>query len=74
MYLENLKVRVKKYPKGYVVEIQKSKCTLFGLKKYWTHLISTSGMSDIPWYYSSKEIAIEEAVKYFEWDILISLV
>lgn len=71
MHLENIKVRVKKYPKGYAVEIQKSKWTLFGLKKYWTHLISVSGISDKAWYYSSEEIAIKQAIKYFEWDLLI---
>lgn len=71
MHLENIKIRIKKYQKGYVVEIQKSKCTLFGLKNYWTHLISVSGMSDKPWYYSSEEIAISEAIKFFNWDLLI---
>jgi len=54
MWLENLNVRVKKYPNGWVVEIEITKKTFFGTKKYWTHLISTSGMSDIPRYYSSK--------------------
>jgi len=70
MWLENLKVRVKKYPRGWVVEIEMTKKTFFGTKKYWTHLISTSGMSDTPWHYSSKELAIKEAIKFFEWDIL----
>lgn len=73
MHLENIKVRVKKYPKGYSVEIQKSKWTLFGLKKYWIHLISVSGMRDKAWYYSSEEIAISEAVKFFKWDLLIEI-
>ena len=71
MWLENLKIRVKKYPKGFVVEIEQTKKTFFGKKKYWTHLISTSGMSDKPWHYSTKEIAISEAKKFFEWDLLI---
>jgi len=71
MHLENLKVRVKEYPKGWVVEIQKEKCVLFSKRKYWTHLISVSGMSDKPWHYGTKEIAINQAIKLFEWDLLI---
>ncbi len=71
MWLENLKVRVKQYPEGWVVEIQKTKKILLWKKKYWTHLISVAGMHEKPWHYSSKEMAIEQAVKLFEWDLLI---
>lgn len=70
MNLENVNIRVKKYPKGYVVEIQKEKrFLLFFTKKYWIHIISVSGIRDKPWYYKSKETAINEAVRYFERDL-----
>lgn len=59
MWLQNLKMRVKKYPKGWVVEIQITKIFFFIKKKSWTHLISVSGIDSEPWYYSSKEIAID---------------
>ena len=71
MWLENLKVRVKEYPKGWVVEIERTKNTWYGKKKYWEHLISVSGMSDKAWHYDTKERAISQAVKLFEWDLLL---
>lgn len=72
MWLENLKVRVKKYPKGWAVEIERTKTAyLFFKVKRWEHLISVSGMSDEPWFYDTKERAISQAVKLFEWDLLI---
>lgn len=49
-----MKFRIKKYDKGYVVEVQKRKW--YG-KKYWTHYISVSGIKSMPWYYSSYEYA-----------------
>lgn len=71
MHLENIKIRVKKYSKGYSVEIEKEKpFWLFWKTKYWIHLESVSGMSDKAWCYSTKEIAISEAVKHFEWDLI----
>lgn len=67
MWLTNFpKVRIHKYPKGWVVEIQKT--TWYG-RKYWTHLISYSGMESEPFYYSDKEFALYQAVKFFEWDL-----
>lgn len=75
MWLENLKVRVKQYPKGWSVEIKKEKrYLLFFKKKYWIHIESVAGMSDKPWYYKNKETAISEAVKHFEWDLIINTV
>jgi len=74
MHLENLKVRVKKYPQGWVVEIQKEKCALFFKRKHWTHLISVNGISDKPWYYETKEIAISQAIKLFKWDLIIGTI
>ena len=73
MNLENVNIRVKKYPKGYVVEIQKEKrFLLFFTKKYWIHIISVSGIINKPWYYKSKETAINEAVRYFEIDLYLN--
>ena len=62
----NLKIRVKKYPKGWVVETQKSKW--YG-KKYWMHIISTAGVESLPWHFSSKEFAISEAQSLFIYDL-----
>lgn len=61
--MENI-FRIKKYNKGYVVEIQKKKW--FG-KKYWTHFISVSGIKSEPWYYSSFDFALiglQDEVKF----------
>lgn len=65
MFLVNFsKVRIHKYPKGWVVEIQKS--TWYG-RKYWTHLIAVSGIESEPWFYKDYDSASDEAVKYFKW-------
>lgn len=69
MWLININVRVKQYPQGWVVEIQKSKW--YG-KKYWIHIISVSGIEKESWYYHSMEMAIEQAAKYLKWDLTIS--
>lgn len=69
MHLVNFpKIRIQEYPRGFVVEIQHK--NLFG-EKYWKHIISVSGISNQPWYFSSKDIAIEEAKKLFGWDLII---
>ena len=46
--------RIKKYEKGFVVEVQKQKW--YG-KKHWTHFISVAGISSIPWFHSTYEFA-----------------
>lgn len=38
MWLENLKIRVKKYPKGFVVEIEKTKKKHFSGKRNIGHI------------------------------------
>ena len=56
--------RIKKYPKGYVVEIEKRKW--YG-KKYWTHFVSVAGIDNEPWYFSSFDFAImglQDEVKF----------
>lgn len=68
MHLVNFnKVRVKKYPSGYVVEMELKKW--YG-KTYWRHIISVSGMKDEPWYFKSKESAIESALVKFKFDLI----
>jgi len=62
MWFTNLEIRVKKYKKGYVIERRK------GLR--WVHIISVSGIESEPWYYKTKEMAISEAKKYLECDLL----
>jgi hypothetical protein len=74
MGLENLKVRVKQYPKGWVVEIQKEKSfLLFFKRKYWTHILSVSGIHYLPWYYKSKDTAISEACKNIKWELMSNI-
>lgn len=56
--------RIKKYPKGFVVEIEKRK---WWGKKYWTHFISVAGINIMPWYYKTFDAAIQglqDEVKY----------
>ena len=68
MHLKNFpKVRIQKYPKGYVVEAEFKKW--YG-KKYWKHIISVSGIDEIPWYFSRFEVALREAQKRFKWDLI----
>jgi hypothetical protein len=68
MWLTNLQnIRMHKYPKGWVVEIQKT--TWYG-RRYWTHLVSVAGIESEPWYFSSYDFALTEATKYFRWDLM----
>lgn len=69
MWLRKLSVRIRKVKTGFVVEIEQRKW--FG-KKYWTHLISVSGIDSEPWVYSNFDTALEQAKKYLEWDIIIN--
>ena len=62
-HLTNLEIRVKKYQKGWAVQRK----VIFGL---WVHIIGYSGMEEKQYLYSTKEMAIKEAKKFFEWDLL----
>jgi len=57
------KIRIKEYPKGFSVEIQK--IAWYG-RKYWTHAIGVSGMSDEPWFYPSYELALSQFHEHFK--------
>jgi hypothetical protein len=61
--------RIKKYGAGWVSEIRKPKCTFFGIRYKWTHYISVSGMSDKPWFFSSRKFAEQETLKQIERDM-----
>ena len=67
---ESSNLRIVKTKKGFRVDVQKTKWTLFGIKKYWTHFISYSGLSEHPFYYSTFEIAISETLKEIRWEVL----
>ena len=68
MWLTNLQnIRMHKHLKGWVVEIQKK--TWYG-RKYWIHLISVAGIESEPWYFLTYDLALNEATKYFRWDLM----
>jgi hypothetical protein len=61
--MENI-FRIKKYSKGWVVEIQKRKW--YG-KRYWTHFVSVAGIESKPWHYSTFDYAVmglQDEVKF----------
>jgi hypothetical protein len=70
MTYESSNFRIVNTKKGYRVDIQKSKWTLFGLRTYWTHYISWSGMSDEPYYYKDHDSAMEAMLQEIKWDVL----
>ena len=65
-------IRVKKYAKGYSVEIEQTKRFLFWTKKQWIHIEAWSGLHHEPFYFKTKEFAIEEASQHFKWDLIIN--
>ncbi len=62
------KIRMHETSKGWVLQIQKRKW--YG-KKYWTHLISVYGITDEPFYFKTYESCLDNAVRYFQWDLMI---
>lgn len=70
MVYEKSGFRIKKYSKGYLVEIEKSKWALFGIKKYWVHYVSYGGLSEHPFYYDTFETALKEMLKKIKYEIL----
>jgi hypothetical protein len=49
--------RIVKKTRGYIVEVQVSKWTLFGLKKVWKPYVKSSGL-DCAWHHKSYEMAV----------------
>lgn len=64
------KLRIKKYPRGYVVEIKKKK---WWGKEYWVHIISVAGMEDTPWVFPNYEIAFKETTRLIDYYLLNEL-
>ena len=60
-------IRVKKYPKGYSVEIQKQ--TWYG-RKYWVHVFCYMGMPNIPFYFATADRAISNFTREARWKII----
>lgn len=48
--------RIVKKPKGFIVEVEVMKWSLFGLKKEWKPFVKTAGM-DYAWHHSTYEMA-----------------
>lgn len=63
--MEKVNFRILKKTKGYIVEVQVSKWTLFGIKKVWKPFILTSGL-DIPWHHSSYDFAMKNLLDEIE--------
>lgn len=64
-----MKFRIKKYPRGYVVEVKKQRRYLLFFKKdYWTHFISVAGIDSTPWYFKSYTAAKEELLSKVKWE------
>jgi hypothetical protein len=59
--------RIKKYEKGFVVEVQKT--NWYG-RKYWTHFISVAGISSEPWFHSSYEYAEMNLLNEIKWQTI----
>ena len=49
--------RIVKKEKGFIVEVQVSKWTLFGLKKTWIPYVKTSG-SECAWHHKTYDYAV----------------
>tara|TARA_R110000787_G_scaffold229259_4_gene336823 strand:+ start:1640 stop:1864 length:225 start_codon:yes stop_codon:yes gene_type:complete len=68
--IEQANFRIRKYSKGWVVEIKKPRWTLFGIRWKWAHCISVAGINDIPWYYKTREFAEKEALRYIKYSMI----
>jgi len=54
------------YSKGFAIEIKVNRF----LTSKWVNIVSWSGLENIPFYYSSKDLAIKDVVKLIEWKLL----
>lgn len=64
-----MKLRIQKYKRGWIVEVQKEKGFLFKTK-YWTHFISVAGIDSMPWYFKTREYAEMEMLNKIKWDTI----
>lgn len=70
MRYENSDFRIVESEKGFLVEKQIFKWTIFGLRKEWIHFISYSGLSEQPFYFETFDSALENMLKEIKWDII----
>ena len=61
--------RINKYNKGYLIEIEKSKWTLFGIKKYWVHYISHEEICDEALYFTNFEMALRKMINGITYEV-----
>ena len=52
------KFRITKRARGYIVEVQDIRWTLFGLKTKWVPYVKTSGLEEC-WHHSNENFAIQ---------------
>ena len=65
-----MKFRIKKYKRGYVVEIQKVRNYLLFKKYYWMHYISVSGIDSMPWYHKTEDYAMMNLLDKIKWNTI----
>lgn len=61
--------RIRKEPRGYVVEVEVIKWTLFGLKKEWKPFVKSAGL-DCAWHHAEHKYAIMNLLKEVEIETL----
>ena len=52
-----MKFRILKKPKGYIVEVEETKWTIFGLKNQWVPFVKSAGL-DCAWNHSTYEFSL----------------
>lgn len=62
MSYEKANIRIRYNGEGFIVQIQKTKWSLFGLKKYWIPLISYMGAPERYYPFSTREAAERETM------------
>lgn len=64
--------RIKKYQNGWAVEIEKERNFILFKRRSWVHFISVAGIESMPWYFKSKETAMQELLSAIRWDTLVN--
>jgi hypothetical protein len=60
MTYEQTPFRIVRTNKGFRIDIQKYKWTLFGIKKYWVHYISYAGLPDKAYHFKTFNDALTD--------------
>ena len=58
-----MKIRLKKYDKGWIAEYRVAQWGLFGLKYKWVYITHYAGMEDKPFFYKTPQEAMDGAIK-----------